>query len=119
MSYIATNSHSFSSRQQRMWRRNQNTVRFTGSASKLGPVSHTVLVAVMLAILGMIYLTQITKTGTYGYQLNDLENKKTELLSKKKDLEVENARLQALEKIQQSSVAKALDKPASVEYAQN
>lgn len=127
MSQTLNNSLFVSNRGQHIWRRDtqtssyrrgQNSVKFAPHA-KLGPVSHTVLVAIMLAILGMIYLTQITKTSTYGYQLNELEAKKNALLSQKKDLEVENARLQALERVGQSSVAKALDNPVTTEYAQN
>jgi hypothetical protein len=102
----------------RTWRRNQNTVRFRVGRT-LGPIAHTVVIALLLAVLGLIYLTQITKTSTYGYDINKLETKRTELLSQKQDLEVENARLQALERVSESGVAKALDKPTTVEYAQN
>src|SRR5688572_8823171 len=99
-----------------VWRRNQNTVKFQTSR-KLGPVAHAVLVAVMLAVLGLIYLTQITKTSTYGYQINDLNTQKEQLLSEQRDLQVEAARLQALEKVQQSSVAKAMEAPKETNYA--
>lgn len=98
------------------WRRNQNTVKFQSPIS-LGPISHTVLIAVMLAVLGMIYLTQITKTSTYGYQLNDLNNKKEQLANENRDLEVEAAKLQALEKVQQSNVANAMSTPAKTDFA--
>ncbi len=98
------------------WRRNQNTVKFNSSIS-LGPISHTILIAVMLAVLGMIYLTQITKTSTYGYQLNDLNTKQQQLASENRDLEVESAKLQALEKVQQSSVANTMTTPASTDFA--
>ena len=98
------------------WRRNQNTVKFKSGIS-LGPISHTVLIAIMLAVLGMIYLTQITKTGTYGYQLNELSFKKEQLASETRDLEVEAAKLQALEKVQQSPVANALTAPAQTDFA--
>lgn len=110
-------NQTFSLRQSnsRTWRRNQNTVKYRIGAG-LGPVTHTVLIALMLAVLGLIYLTQITKTSTYGYQINDLKVKKDELLSEKRDLEVENARLQALERVKQSDVAKAMTTPASTEY---
>jgi len=100
------------------WRRNQNTVSFAPTV-KLGPIAHTVLVALMIAVLGIIYLTQITKTSTYGYQLDGLDTKRAELVSQKSDLEVENARLQALERVQGSSVAKAMSEPSSVEYVRN
>lgn len=82
-------------------------------------MAHAVLVAVMLAVLGLIYLTQITKTSTYGYQINELNTQKEQLLSEQRDLEVEAARLQALEKIQQSSVAKAMEAPKETNYATN
>lgn len=85
--------------------------------SGLGPVSNTVMIALMLAVLGLIYLTQITKTSTFGYQLNDLTNKQEELLSENTDLEVEIARMQALERVQQSDVAAAMTTPASTDYA--
>jgi cell division protein FtsL len=106
-----------SSRRQ-SWRRNQNTVRFQSSIS-LGPISHTVLIAIMLAVLGMIYLTQITRTSTYGYQLNELNAKKEQLANENRDLEVEAAKLQALERVQHSNVANTLTTPAKTDYAQN
>lgn len=102
---------------RRAWRRNQNTVKFQFGTG-LGPVSHTVIIAIMLCILGLIYLTQITKTSAYGYQINDLQVKKDQLLSEKRDLEVESARLQALERVKQSDVAKALTTPAATDYVQ-
>ena len=102
----------------RTWRRNQNTVKFQTGIS-LGPISHTVLIAIMLAVLGLIYLTQITKTGTYGYELKDLNAKKALLASENRDLEVESAKLQALEKVQQSGVAQTLSTPSSTDFAPN
>jgi Tfp pilus assembly protein PilN len=108
----------FNTRSERMWRRNQNTTRFVPSAT-LGPVAHTVLVALMIAVLGLIYLTQVTKTSTYGYQLDSLQTKKSSLMAERQDLENENARLQALERLKTSTVASAMTQPASVEYANN
>ena len=96
------------------WRRNQNTVKFKVSQG-LGPISHTVLVAIMLAVLGLIYLTQITRTSTYGYQINTLNTKQQELQTQSHDLEVETARLQALERVQQSNVAAAMSTPAQTD----
>ena len=105
-----------SGRTSQAWRRNQNTVRHQ-LTSGLGPISHTVLIALMLCILGLIYLTQITKTSTYGYQINDLQTKQEKLVSEKRDLEVESARLQALERVKNSDVAKAMTTPAQTDYA--
>lgn len=98
------------------WRRNQNTVKFKVGHG-LGPISHTVLVAIMLAVLGLIYLTQITRTSTYGYQMNTLNTKQQALQTQSHDLEVETARLQALERVQQSGVAAAMTAPAQTDFA--
>lgn len=112
------NTISLSGRDQQMaWRRNQNSVRHK-FGSGLGPISHTVLVAIMLCVLGLIYLTQITKTSTYWYQISDLQKRKDQLLSDKRDLEVESARLQALDKVKQSPVANAMTTPVSKDYVQ-
>ncbi len=99
------------------WRRNQNTVRYS-FGSGFGPISHTIIIAVMICVLGLIYLTQITKTSAYGYQINDLKVKNDDLVSEKRDLEVESARLQALERVKQSDVAKAMTSPSSIDYVQ-
>jgi len=95
--------------------RNQNTVAFT-SAVKLGPVTHTVLVALMITVLGLIYLTQATRTTGYDYEAQKIDSKIADLNNQKTDLEVENARLTALENVQNSSVAREMTKPASTDY---
>ena len=88
-------------------RRNQNTVAFA-STVKLGPVTHTVLVALMVTVLGLIYLTQATRATSFDYEVNKIDDKISELASQKTDLEVENARLTALNNIENSSVAKTM-----------
>lgn len=112
MSYTRT-AH-FNSRRSNTWGRNQNTVAFA-SAVKLGPITHTVLVALMITVLGLIYLTQATRASGYDYQANDVEQKISELTEQKKDLEVENARLTAMQTIKNSDVAKTMTKPADVQ----
>lgn len=101
----------------RMWRRNQNTVRHQLATKKsLGPVAHVVLIALMLAVLGLVYLTQITKTSTYGYEIQNLQNQKTQLADQQQELQVEAARLQSLAQVKNKSVG--MVQPANVDYAQ-
>lgn len=97
-------------------RRNQNTARFR-SQTKLGPVAHTVLVALMITVLGLIYLTQATKTTAYSYEAQGLDTEIGELVARKSELEVQNARLTSLEKIKGSTVASAMTTPESTSYA--
>lgn len=113
MSY--TRTVQFNSRRQSSWGRNQNTVAFA-SAVKLGPITHTVLVALMITVLGLIYLTQATRASGYDYMASDVNDKISALGEEKKDLEVENARLTALQNVKQSSVAKSMTAPTDVQH---
>jgi len=98
--------------------RNQNNTRFTSNI-KLGPVTHTVLVALMITVLGLIYLTQATKATSYDYEAQKIDTQISQLSEEKTDLEVENARLTALSTVRESSVAKAMTKPEAPAYVNN
>jgi cell division protein FtsL len=113
MSY--QNTAIYSSRRQQNWSRNQNTVAFISSV-KLGPVAHTVLVALMITILGLIYLTQATRATSYDYQSQKIDSQIADLNTQKSDLQVENARLTALETVKKSSVASTLTTPTDTQY---
>lgn len=115
MSYQRTTQFT-AARRQTSWNRNQNTVAFASNI-KLGPVTHTVLVALMITVLGLIYLTQATRATGYDYQANKLNNQISELNNQKEDLAVENARLSALTNIQNSSVASTMTTPSQTNYA--
>jgi hypothetical protein len=85
--------------------RNQNTASFRGQAKALGPVSNTVILIVLACLLGLLYLTQVTKTNAYGYKINSLQQKQSQLAEEHDDLEVASARLQSVDRVQSSSVA--------------
>ena len=71
-----------------------------------GPVSNTIILIVLACLLGLLYLTQVTKTNSYGYQINGLQSAQSKLQSQKEDLQVASARLQSLNRVQNSQVAK-------------
>ncbi len=116
-------TQNYTSRRQANWApsrtqsygRNQNLAMFQPSV-KLGPIAHTILVALMILVLGLIYLTQTTKPVVYGYEAQKIDAEIAELESRKADLEVENARLTALETIEGSSVAQEMTTPESINY---
>ncbi len=58
------------------WQRNQNTVRISADSKQFGPVAHTVIVAILLCVMGLMYLAQVNKTNAYTYPINELETKK-------------------------------------------
>ena len=103
-------------RQTRATQRNRNSVKFNGKKVGLGPISNTITLALILCLLGLLYLTQITKQTSYGYEVNALETEKSQLLSEQESLEVEAARLQALDRVQNSKVAQDLVAPTNVEF---
>lgn len=114
---MSQNTQYYTQRRQQNWSRNQNTTRFQTSI-KFGPVAHTVLVGLMILILGLIYVTQATRTTSYDYEVQKIDSQIAEYNEQKSELEVESARLTALETIKNSSVAKEMTQPASVQYVQ-
>lgn len=89
-------------------RRNQNSVSFNTSARGLGPISNSIILIVLACLVGLLYLTQVTKTNSYGYTINNLEQAQSQLKDQKANLEVTAARLQSLDRVSNSKVAKRL-----------
>lgn len=103
-----TYSSSLAVNRTRFAGRNQNSVSFRAQTRTLGPVSNTIVLIVLACLLGLLYLTQVTKTNAYGYQINSLQEKQAQLKTEHDELEVASARLQSLSRVQNSTVAKSL-----------
>jgi len=99
--------------------RNQNSVSFRAQARALGPISNTITLIVLACLLGLLYLTQVTKTNAFGYQINNLQQQQTQLATEHDNLEVSSAHLQSLARAQNSSVAKNLVSVAPTDTVQN
>ncbi|MCA9318338.1 hypothetical protein KDA06_01720 [Candidatus Saccharibacteria bacterium] len=94
-------------RQQTMMR-NQNSVTFRPRDKRLGPVSNSIVLIVLACLLGLLYLTQVTKTNAYGYAINTLENEQTALQTEHDDLSVTSAKLRSLDRVRASAEAKSM-----------
>lgn len=103
-----TYSSSLAMNRNRYSGRNKNSVSFAITNHKIGPISNTIILVVLACLLGLIYLTQVTKTNTYGYQIESLQTKQQQLENQKQNLEVAQAQLQAIGRVQNSSVAKSM-----------
>ncbi|MEX1995470.1 MAG: hypothetical protein WD887_01710, partial [Candidatus Saccharimonadales bacterium] len=103
-----TYSSSTSISRQAYARRNQNAVSFTDAAKTLGPISNSIILIVLACLIGLLYLTQVTKTNSYGYTINGLQEQQSQLQNDKANLEVTAARLQSLDRVAQSKAAKSL-----------
>lgn len=103
-----TYSSSLAMRRNQSFGRNQNTARFKNDTRTLGPVSNTIMLIILACLLGLLYLTQVTKTNAYGYQINELQQQQSQLKDENAELQVSAARLQALDKVKNSEVAKSM-----------
>lgn len=99
------------------YQRNRNVVGFQSSKKGFGPVSNIIILVLIMCLLGLVYLTQITKTNALGYTVNDLSTKQSQLKEEYASLELESVRLQNLERIKNSDVAKSLETTQPTAYA--
>jgi len=88
--------------------RNQNAVAFRSQEKTLGPISNSIILIVLALVLGMLYLAQVTKTNAYGYKIASLQQEQATLNTQNDDLQVAAARLQSVQRVQNSDQAKSL-----------
>jgi len=88
--------------------RNQNTAKFRSRDKAIGPISNTVILIVLACLVGLLYLAQVTKTNAYGFKINSLQQKQSQLNDEHDDLQVAAARLQSVDRIQASQVASTM-----------
>lgn len=114
-----TYSSSLAMSRQRYASRNQNAVSFASAAKGFGPISNTIVLIVLACILGLLYLTQVTKTNAFGYKINGLRAQASALKSEHDELEVASARLQALDRTRSSAVSNNLVSVVPATVVQN
>ncbi len=114
-----TYSSSLALGRQRFANRNQNTTSSRAQEKRLGPVSNTIMLIVLACLLGLLYLTQVTKTNALGYQIDDLQAEQSSLRSEHDELQIASARLQALDRVKNSEAAKNLVSVAPSVTVQN
>lgn len=103
-----TYSSSLSMSRKRYASRHQNIVSMNQSAKTLGPISNTVVLVILSCLLGLLYLTQVTKTNASGYQIDNLQKEHTMLQKEHEQLELSAARLQSLDRVAKSPATDGL-----------
>ena len=98
--------------------RNQNTTYFKSSKSSVGPVSNIIILAVLICLMGLIYLTQVTKTYALGYKLDELSQRKDQLTTENANLELESVKLRSIEKVKSSQASANMTSVSPTSYAQ-
>lgn len=117
--FISHNQRGSQALNRNAWGRNQNTTNFRNTKKGIGPISNTIILVVLACLLGLLYLTQVTKTNAFGYQLNGLNKQQAQLQQEHDELEVAAARLQSLDRVKNSDVAKGLVSVAPSATVQN
>ncbi len=107
-----------SNRTRRNYNRNQNTLVYQ-SVLKLGPVSSAIIIGMIIMLFGLIYLVQASKTTSFDYKIDEIDQQISQLSIKKADLEIEKARLKSLASINQSQVAANLTNQTEATYINN
>lgn len=103
-----TYSSSLALSRRRFAARHQNAVSFHEQAKSLGPVSNTIILVVLSCLLGLLYLTQVTKTNANGYIIDGLQKQHVSLQKEHDELELTAARLQSLDRVSSSPVSQSL-----------
>ena len=96
-------------------RKNQNIVK---NKIKLqsGPVSSTLMLVCLVILLGLMYLSQVTKTSTFNYKISNLEQKESQLQSTKDNLSIDAARLQSIAEAKKAAETAQLAPVKTVSY---
>jgi len=71
-------------------------------------VSNTIILFVLVCLLGVLYLTKVTQTNDFGYKINALQEQQAQLKAEHDNLELASARLQSLNRVQNSQVTRSL-----------
>lgn len=90
------------------YQRNRNVVTMSANKTGIGPISSIIVLVLVMCLLGLMYLTQVTKTNALGYKLSGLTTQQAQLKEEYASLEVESTKLQNLERVKSSSVATAM-----------
>jgi cell division protein FtsB len=98
------------------FRRNKNFIKHMPTKNGLGPISRTLVLMMIVGVSALLYLTQVTKTSNYSYQINELETRRSQLKQRNQELSIEIARLRSISNIQQSKQAAALTDQGNVSF---
>lgn len=85
-----------------------NRVRFKTAKPRIGPISNVMILLILGAILCMFYLSQVTQTNVYGFQLNALNVQQSNLKSQYANLQVTQAQLKSVNSVTNNAATKSM-----------
>jgi len=105
--FTLTNSNKYNS-----YHRNRTVNEKKG----IGPVSLKFITIAVLTLLSLLYLAQANRSATKGYNLKELEEKKSQIEAQNERLEVEAARQKSLREIENKTESLGMIPVDNVEY---
>lgn len=115
MTYSAITTHS---KNRPAYGRNQNVAYFKSTKSGIGPISNVVIILIIVCLMGLVYLTQVTKTYALGYRIDELTKREVELKDQHANLELESVKLRSIDRIKNSQASASLTNITPSSYAQ-
>lgn len=82
----------------------------------LGPVSLQFLTIALIALCSLFYLTQNSRVASKGYELQQLQDIKDELVEQSSSLRLEAARLQSIQSLKDSAATKDMVEANNISY---
>jgi hypothetical protein len=101
------------------YQKNRNVVSISTSRPSLGPVTNIIVLILVACLLGLVYLTQVTKTNALGYKVSELSTRQVELKEEYASLEVDAQRLQSLDRIKNSQTAQSMVETKPTAFVNN
>jgi hypothetical protein len=105
---IMTYSSAARMNRRRFETNHRNAVSFREQAKALGPITNTIILVVLGCILGLFYLSQVTKVNANGYVIDSLQKEHSSLVKEHEELELQTAKLQSLDRVASSPEASKL-----------
>ncbi len=85
-------------------------------ATAVHGTNSVLLLAVIILLLGGIYLYQLNRSSTKSFAVSALVQQQEQLLKQKRDLELQQAQLSALSNLENAPVVESLVASTNVEY---
>lgn len=108
--FVITNSNTFALGQKK---------KTVTKGFVVGPNAIRFITLAILAILGVVYLSQSTAGASRSVRIRDLETNKSNLELQKEQLEMEQTRLQSLNQIDSGIAKQPMDSVTTVAHPSN
>ncbi len=82
----------------------------------LGKITLGITTLALVFLLGLFYIVQVNDTSTMGYEIHDLEKRLEELSDSQKEKEVQQAKLQSIQRLESESIKLNFNNVDKLEY---